>query len=215
MLIKLSAAVLLLLSTGLPAGSQTILICVNKTGRGLAIADKCKPYQTPYPINQMGPQGPIGPQGEQGPQGERGLMGPVGPQGQQGEVGAAGVQGPQGNPGIQGPQGERGLTGPKGDPGTPGRDGISGYQVVSKVVDVALMPSEGVQDMAVCPPRKVAISGGANLDNTNMDSTLMLFASYPVDTEVGSSWMSAYRNMQTNRIVNTVRFYAVCVNISQ
>jgi hypothetical protein len=193
MLIKLSAAVLLLLSTGLPAGSQTILICANKTGRGLAIADKCKPYQTPYPINQVGPQGPIGPQGEQGPQGERGLMGPVGPQGPQGEVGTSGVQ---------------------GEPGMPGRDGISGYQVVSKVVDVALMPTEGVQDMAVCPSGKVAIAGGANLDNTNMDSTLMLFASYPVDTEVGSSWMSAYRNMQTNRIVNTVRFYAVCAHVS-
>jgi len=203
MLIKLSAAALFLLLTGMPASSQTILICTNKTGRGLTIADKCKPYQTPYQINQVGPQGP------QGPQGERGFMGPVGPQGEQGPQGERGLMGPVG------PQGEVGAAGVQGDPGKPGRDGISGYQVISNLVDVDLMPGEGIQDKADCPSGKVAIAGSAKLDNANMDSTLTLFASYPVTTGVVSSWMTAYRNMQSTRIVNTVRFYAVCAQISQ
>jgi hypothetical protein len=119
---------------------------------------------------------------------------------------------------LQGPQGERGLMGPigpQGDPGLPGRDGISGYQVVTNIVDVSLGPAEGIQNWAVCPSGKVAIGGGATLNDINADRTLTLFASYPVDAQVGSAWISSYRNMQSNRIANTVIFYAVCAQISQ
>lgn len=86
---------------------NTIHACANPSGvlRLVASHDDCRPQETPYEWNIVGPIGPQGPQGPEGPQG------PQGPEGPQGPDGLQGPEGPQGPDGPQGPQGPPGVVG--------------------------------------------------------------------------------------------------------
>jgi hypothetical protein len=151
---------------GCLASSGTIY-AVNVTG-----VAGCKKGDLQIKWNERGEQGLPGPAGTQGEQGPQGEIGPQGPEGPAGPQGAQGPAGPEGLPGASvqgepGPQGPAGPVGPQGPAGPAGPSGISGAQVVSNThaksaIDVFTTVS------VTCPEGKVAVSGGYELESTDI-----------------------------------------------
>lgn len=159
--------------------------CVNSKNGSINIVgeqDTCKKNENLITWNEKGlkgdpgPQGPAGPQGAQGdpgPQGEPGERGPngeAGPQGEIGPQGETGERGPQGLTGETGPQGPAGPQGPKGDRGAQGPAGpsvASGAQVVSNTNEKSAIDLFTTVSVS-CPAGKVAVSGGYELESTNV-----------------------------------------------
>lgn len=150
-----------------------------------------------------GAQGPAGLDGATGPQGGAGATGPQGPQG---AVGATGPQGPQGAAGATGPQGPAGVDGVAGPTGATGAtgatgSGVSGYQVVSVLVNYAAGASGGFQVVS-CPSGKKVVGGGV-LTNSNAS----LITNSGPDTN--ASWLTAFVNNSNSAI--TAVHYAICM----
>ena len=96
------------------------------------------------------------------------------PQGAKGETGAAGAKGNAGTQGPEGPKGEPGLAGlpgPTGAQGPVGPPGNHGY-VIARGYRLALPPLGAVNSTAVCPPGKVVVAGGYELeDGATLETT--------------------------------------------
>jgi Collagen triple helix repeat (20 copies) len=84
---------------------------------------------------------------------------PAGPQGPKGDPGPQGIQGVKGEPGPQGVQGIKGSPGAPGQKGDAGPPGISGYEVVSKSINLPDGYSWG-PGVIWCPAGKKALAGG-------------------------------------------------------
>jgi hypothetical protein len=175
------------------------------------------------PIGPMGPMGPAGPQGEvgpmgpAGPQGEVGPMGPAGPQGEVGPMGPMGPAGPQGAQGVKGdvgavgPQGAQGLTGPQGAQGPQGVQGIpgvSGYEVISRVVNIA----SGASQLWVtnCTPGKRPLGGGYT-SNDNNGVNMLVSKNGPFAGSGSFGWVVEIKNPSPS--TSSFSLYAVCATI--
>ena len=148
----------------IPDSNGVIHGCYMKNGGTLRLVDdssQCKSNETTLDWNKQGVAGPLGAQGPQGPQG---------PQGDKGDTGA---QGPQGPDGAQGPKGDTGATGPAGPQGPAGS--VNGLEWVwSPKQTFGGLPTSTFLT-ADCPAGKIAISGGADTFDMNVE------ASYPTN----------------------------------
>jgi Collagen triple helix repeat (20 copies) len=146
-----------------------------------------------------GTQGPQGPKGDAGPAGPKGDPGADGAQGLQGQQGQQGQQGPQGIPGPRGYTGPQGAQGPQGPAGPQGAPGLSGYQLVSRTIDVGGW-QVGVADV-FCPTGKAVLGGGVWTNQMSIERS----------APFSNGWAGVVRNGFVNGAQMTV--YAICAKV--
>jgi hypothetical protein len=116
------------------------------------------------------------------------------------------VRGPEGPEGPQGPAGPQGPQGPAGPQGAAG--GLSGYEVVAGEPVPISAEDFDVEAVAMCPPGKVVLGGGATVDDPSV--LIGLVSSFPVDDGDALGWDVVVRN--DDGLENGVTAYAVCAD---
>jgi hypothetical protein len=113
-----------------------------------------------------------------------------------------GPQGPAGPEGPAGPAGPEGPAGPVGPAGPPGPVGISGYEIVTNVIQISAATVN--QYDAVCPTGKRVLGGGVQVT----DSAATIFGTEP-NGQTG--WRGEVYNPTPRNATMTV--YAICANV--
>jgi hypothetical protein len=133
--------------------------------------------------------------------------------GADGATGATGPAGPKGDTGATGAKGDPGAAGPQGPPG-PG--GLTGFQLV--ITRHTIGSSSGDTGVALCPPGKIVIGGGAWPERTNLGNFFALNNNIHLGSPfipLGSSTYSGWRVWVDNPDLLATReydVYAFCVD---
>ncbi|HUG13400.1 MAG TPA: hypothetical protein VMM78_00165 [Thermomicrobiales bacterium] len=122
--------------------------------------------------------------------------------------------GPPGPQGLQGEQGDPGDDGAQGDPGQDGAPGVSGYEIVSVVVERSEDIPTLIFGEATCSPGKQILGGG-------YDTIGVLFVPLG-DVGViknapgasGTSWDVRLFDDPTDPAFGQLRIFAICANVA-
>jgi hypothetical protein len=151
---------------------------------------------TPGSLVPLGPDGrfpaSVAATGETGPKGDRGTAGPAGPKG------ATGPAGPKGATGPAGPQGPAGPAGPTG---------VSGWEYLTRELDVE--PEAHATETVWCPNDKRALGGGVSVRGGFPD--MRVAQSAPAGAKA-TGWLATLANEYSVKMTGYV--WVICAAVS-